>query len=110
MTGFDGNTIVKLLKDGDWSSGIYSIKKKYEHNILITHGQKISVKLPFSKNTYYDEYLINLSTLVEKFNAFGISLVETNSFETYLASYGKDLNDDDKKFVSLYHYYIFKKR
>ncbi len=108
MTAFDGQKIIDLLKEKDWETDIYSIKKQYKSNLLQTHGQKISVKLPFSPEPY-DEYLINISWIADKFKMLKMSLIKTGSFSEYLPKYHKKLSTDDEKFVSLYSYYIFKK-
>ena len=46
----------------------YSIKKLYTTNKFMNTGQKIDVLLPFSKQTYYTEYLMNLEYITNVFN------------------------------------------
>lgn len=114
---FDGHKIINLLKanNGEWTIKVnndikYSIKKKYKNNKITSIGQKIDVLLPFSKNTYYEEYLINIDTIKNEFNKYNIILVSNESFSKYLTSYNGYLDKDDQIYVDLYHYYIFTKK
>lgn len=121
FSSFDGKKIVKLLKEnkGKWTSkisGKFEIMKKYQGDTLESFGQKISVLLPFSSGNYYDEYLINIDYISSELVKFNINLEIDVSFDTYLDDYMKknkngydQMDDDDKKYVGLYHYYTFYK-
>ncbi len=116
FTAFDGKKIINLLtkNNGQWMIKMnnqikYSIKKKYEQNEIKSYGQKIEVLLPFSKNTYYEEYLINIDTISRKLKKYNITLETNESFSKYLNSYRGYMDYNDKTYVDLYHYYIFTK-
>lgn len=124
-TSFDGNEIFDLLKndEGEWNiydddkSLKYSIKKKYTEKRFERFGQKIDVLLPFSKETYYEEYLVNnkfVTKLLEK-NKF--TLKASGSFANLLPKFEKvnnrvysSMSPYDQKYSSLYHYNIFVKK
>jgi SAM-dependent methyltransferase len=112
FTTFDGKKVFDLLEkhNGHWNSktpGKYSIKAEYKTGALMTIGQKISVLLPFSKDKYYEEYLVNMEYLEKEFNKFNLTLDTNESFNTYMSSYHakKDLDEDDIIYTGLYHYY-----
>lgn len=116
FTAFDGQKIVDLLKNngGSWiirkdDQIKYGIKKKYNGDNLDVIGQKIDVLLPFSKNTFYEEYLVNINTIQQEFKKYGIILESNKSFSSYIPSYDGSLDDNDKTYVDLYHCYVFKK-
>jgi len=115
MMAFDGDKINKLLKENDeWTIKVnnkikYSIRKKYDGKKIEGVGQKIEVILPFSGEKYYEEYLINIEEIQKEFNKYNIKLLNNKSFLDYYNNYHKDLDDNDKKYVDLYHYYLFKK-
>jgi hypothetical protein len=119
FTAFDGNRIVKLLKEhkGNWTIKAgkdikYSIIKKYNANELDECGQKIDVLLPFSADTYYEEYLVNIDTIEAEFAKYGITLQVKESFDKYIDNYRKkdELDANDRLYVGLYHIYIFAKK
>lgn len=112
FTTFDGKKVFELLEkhNGHWKSkipGKYSIKAEYKTGALLTIGQKISVLLPFSKDKYYEEYLVNMEYLEKEFNKFNLTLDTNESFNTYMNSYHakKELDEDDIIYTGLYHYY-----
>jgi len=117
FTTFDGQKIVDLLtkNNGVWIIKVddiikYGIKKNYTNNQLSEIGQKIQVLLPFSNNTFYDEYLINIKTIEKELVKYNIILETNRSFSSYFHKYNKFLDADDKTYVDLYHYYIFTKK
>ena len=81
-------------------------------------GQKIDVLLPFSNDNYYTEYLVNIDYIAEAFQQHNIILESDQSFGEYLDAFKKEnykvyesLDSNDKKYVSLYHYYcLYKKK
>jgi hypothetical protein len=124
FTAFDGKDIIKLLNEnnGNWtvnkgSEIKYSIKKQYDINMLQEIGQKIDVLLPFSNDNYYTEYLVNIDYISDAFKEHNIILESDQSFSEYLDAFKKEnkkvydmLDSNDKKYVSLYHYYCLYKR
>jgi SAM-dependent methyltransferase len=119
FTAFDGKAIVDLLKSGPFDhKPRYSIVKKYSKDSIELIGQKISVLLPFSSEEYYDEYLVNIDYIAEEAEKLGLTLEVDESFSKYLEIYKKNnykaystLDDLDKQYVGLYHYYcLYKKK
>lgn len=117
FTAFDGNKIINLLEknNGEWIIKVdnqikYGITKKYDDSDLTNIGQKIEVLLPFSKNTYYEEYLININTISKALSKYDIILEQNESFSKFMNSYKQNLDENDKIYIDLYHYYIFKKK
>jgi SAM-dependent methyltransferase len=116
FTSFDGEKIINLLNEnkGDWTVKVnnkikYSIRKKYTGNELEKIGQKIEVLLPFSNKSYYEEFIVNIETICDELKNYGIIMESNESFSKYLDSYKGFLDYNDKKYVNLYHYYIFTK-
>ena len=124
FTAFDGRAIVQLLNEnsGNWTvmkgnEIKYSIKKEYKTTLLESLGQQINVLLPFSNNTYYTEYLVNIDHIAEEFGKTGFTLEIDESFSEHLPSYKSQnskgfylMDEDDKKYSSLYHHYCFYKK
>jgi SAM-dependent methyltransferase len=126
FTSFNGEKIFKLLElnansDGIWNKYnnagklLYSIKKKYK-GVFTGSNQQIGVLLPFTDGEYYTENLININVLNAQLEKKKIKLIANESFETYLDKFSvnktnfyKQLNDIDKEYISLYHFYIYKK-
>lgn len=144
FTAFDGSTVAKLLaeNDGEWTvykkdgesqaslvssiSSImddsqkfvkqYSIIRRY-NGVNAALGNEIDVLLPFSKNEYYREYLVEINEITDAFDKSGMALELDQSFSEFLEEYKKQrYNDytmltlDDKKYISLYHAYCFYKK
>lgn len=115
FTAFDGNDVVDLIGDADgWQSktpGKFHIKRNYTTNSIELVGQKIDVLLPFSSNTYYTEYLVNIDFIEAIFGKYNLSLETNQSFSDWLPMYGKSsrMDSDDKLYTGLYHYYSFYK-
>ena len=119
FTANDGHDVFNLLGDKkEWKVSVgdevkYHIVKKYKGSKLPPAGAKIDVMLPFSKDEFYTEYLLNIDTMKKEFGKLGMELMVDKSFGTYYDTYkpfgDKKLNADDLKYVSLYHHYEFKK-
>jgi SAM-dependent methyltransferase len=108
MTCFDGAAIRKLLKNvNEWTTDIYSIRKTDKYSAT----NMIEVRLPFSRDAYYAEYLVDIEAVELEFVQHKIFIENDLSFSHYFNDYDKldRLTEDDKKYVGLYHYYSFKK-
>lgn len=122
FTCFDGERIFKMLKETEeWNSYEnnilkYSIKKLYKSDSLTNYGQKIDVLLPFSDNTYYTEYLMNIQHILNVFNISNFTTEISLSFDTLLDNFKiandkvyQNLSKSDKEFIGLYQFNILKK-
>jgi SAM-dependent methyltransferase len=122
FTCFNGEKIFKLLKEtNEWNSYEnnnlkYSIKKLYKSESLSNFGQKIDVLLPFSKDTYYTEYLVNLEHVTNIFNSNNFTTEVSLPFDSLLDEFREqnykefeNLSDSDKDYISLYQFVIVKK-
>jgi len=120
FTCFNGEKIFKLLeKSNEWNLYEndylkYSIKKLYTANSFNNTGQKIDVLLPFSKQTYYTEYLMNIGYINNVFNDNGFTTEISESFTCLLDNFKDNkiyssLSQQDKEFIDLYQYTIIKK-
>jgi SAM-dependent methyltransferase len=124
FTAFDGREVIKLLNEnnGNYMAKVgdqmqYGIKKQYTTNFLDLIGQKIDVLLPFSKDTYYPEYLVNIDYISGEFAKLGYVLEIDKGFGEYLDDYKRVnrkkydiMSNADKQWVSLYHYYCLYKK
>ncbi len=120
FTCFNGKKIFNLLQNSDtWNLYEndfmkYSIKKLYSSTNLTNTGQKIDVLLPFSNNTYYTEYLINLDYLNNVFNDNNFLTEVSESFSCLFDNFKTNkyhnlLSKQDKEFIDLYQFTIIKK-
>lgn len=122
FTCFDGQRVFDLLKHAEiWNSYEnnnlkFSIKKLFKSEHLTNNGQKIDVLLPFSNNTYYTEYLVNLNYVLNIFNESNFTTEISLSFSTLLDEFKvrnykvyNSLSASDKEFINLYQYVIIKK-
>jgi ubiquinone/menaquinone biosynthesis C-methylase UbiE len=125
FTSFDAKEIIKLLNAnaGNWTIKNnhgeikYSIKKQYKTTLLESIGQKVDVLLPFSKEQYYSEYLVNIDYISSELEKLGFTLEIDQSFGEYLDGYRKDntrgfreMDENDKVYSALYHVYCFYKK
>lgn len=120
VTCFDGQAVFDLLKGTDeWSTegGKYSIKKAYTSTELTDLNQAIDVRLPFSGDAYYREYLVNVGFLTSVAAEHGFELVTNESFSMMLKQFKRhnskvfaQLDDADKQWIGLYSYMIFQKK
>ena len=122
FTCFNGEKIFKLLKEtNEWNSYEsnnlkYSIKKLYKSESLSNFGQKIDVLLPFSKDAYYTEYLVNLEHVTNIFNSNNFTTEVSLPFDSLLDEFREqnykefeNLSESDKDYISLYQFVIIKK-
>jgi len=54
--------------------------------------------------------LINNAYITEELGKKGIELVESENFETKLSEFGKDLSEDEIKYISLHRYVVYRKK
>lgn len=108
FTCFDGESINKLCGDDGWDVVENDILK---YSIRKVNKDKVKLILPFSKGEYYEEYLVNLNKLNKIFEDNGFSKEIQNSFSSLFEDYNKieNLSDEDKIFVGLYSYSIYRK-
>ena len=116
FTAFDGKAVIKLLNNTrEWHSSDkdkrFHIKLLGKDTTLMNCGQKIDVKLPFSGGKFYTEYLVNIDYIEKQFSKFNITLETEERFSAYISDYKHKqyLDNDDKIYTSLYHYYGFYK-
>jgi len=122
-TTFNGEAIHKLLissPNGEWlkqegTAVKYRIIKKYQGDQFHKFGQTIQVKLPFTGDELYEENLVNIDFVNEVFTNMGLQIVKSGSYaeffplmKTQHAMTNAKLSDDDRQFISLYHYTIMK--
>ena len=94
----------------------YSIKSDGKLTSLHPAGQKINVKLPFSGEEYYSEYLVNNEYIEKAFAKKRMVREMYGSFESLLDEFKsanfveyKKLTEADKKWCSLYYYVAYRK-
>jgi hypothetical protein len=117
FTCFDGDKVYDLCKESGWNAVENDILKYSIKQIQVSQteglvlGQKVKLILPFSKGEYYEEFLVNLKTINKIFQDNGFSLEAQNSFQYFNNKYDKinNLSEDDKRFVNLYSYSVFRK-
>lgn len=121
FTCFDGKKIIDLLENTEEGKTLdiyeedevkYSIKKLYDKPDI---GSKIAVKHHFSES-YYEEYIILLDTLISEFIKSGFTVIKKGSFGSYLnnfESFNKNVYDkmtnNDKLYSSLYSFVMLSK-
>jgi hypothetical protein len=119
FTTMSGQSVVDLIGTAnDWKAhenGVlkYQIVKKYSGNKLTDMGQTINTKMPFS-DELFTENLVNIELVNAQFIKFGFRLLASEGFKIFLNQFKAEnpnvyalLTEDDKKFVSLYHYSMF---
>lgn len=105
MTAFNPKKIRELLKNGSWSSPPYNISK-YRNS-----DDTIELILPFTTTEKYKEKLIDIESFNAAMEKHKINLVCSDSFISFMSLFGEveKLKENDKQFISLYNYYIYKK-
>ena len=121
ITCMFGHRVFDQLKRGDFilaENGTvkYSIMKKYSDSSMALFGQKIAVKLPFSKGEHIDEYLVNTEYLSNVLNTYGFMKLKEETTDIHLPNFMVDnpkvygqMTDSDKLYVSLYGYLIYRR-
>ena len=123
---FDGNAVFNLLKDTDTGAAkvglkgnnrIWSITKKYTADQLDTTDAALGLPIDVEFITIggsYTEYLVPFELLVAKMQTIGLTLHQSEMFET---SYAKalsekqkfNMSDAEKQYSFLNRWFIFKR-
>lgn len=112
FTCFSGERVKQLFEGVDeWNSenGKYSIIKKYTDENGLNFGQCISVKHPFSRDQYIDEFLVIKEGINEIFVQKNITLVENRNFLDFDINKSA-LSTEDKKYISLFDVFIYQSK
>ncbi len=124
FTAFDGAHLFDMLKanGGRWEVKVAS-KTKYlvefaedkQPSSLVPFGVKINVLIPCASEPY-EETLVDIFALDKIFKKYNIVRVDSRRFDDHLDDFRQKkqkfydgLSDDDKTFVGLYGYHIYKK-
>lgn len=120
ITVMDGARVFTKVKDTcQWQvveNGIvkYSIRRQFTGNNITAAGQKIGVMLPFSKGEHYDEYIVNLITVIPIFRKEGLNLKEVQPVVSdpirrlFKQTFPNDsVTDGDIEWLDLFQIYIF---
>lgn len=104
----------KVIKNGSWNRGKYSINQKFISRNYTGSNQKIDIRLPFSDG-FYEEYLFNVNYLIDHFKPKKIIKDSCGEFSDYVNAYEANhkqfqLDADDKEYIELLEYIIFKKQ
>ena len=105
ITSLDGAKVFELLKDGDFKSAKFSIRKLWKENKMAATGQRISIKLPFAEEEM-EETLVNYKTISQEFKKYKINMIDSGSFGD---SHTPGLSDEEKKYISLHTWVIYEK-
>lgn len=117
ITCLNGKKIYELLKDSkEWGdkSRYYITSDKIENKFGI--GKEISILLPFSNNTLYKEYLVDIDYIIKKFKTKKIILESQIQFGSYLQDFYSDYNSKyeldqmDKEYLELLECLVFWKK
>jgi hypothetical protein len=122
VTCFNGKKIYDKVKclpaESSWnlyddSVLKYSIKKMFKvsnpDEAFTPYGKKIAVKLPFSGNEYYEEYLVDIDNLITLFEKKSYEVEINRSFDKYLSKFktaNKKVFDKLKDIDRVYSKYI----
>lgn len=126
FTAMDGEKVFNLLKEngGKWevkknNKTKFMIKcdKKYlNEKFLPPFNVKIKVLLPCDSNEK-EETLINIFAIDKIFKVQDILRIETENYSKFLEKFQEEkpyfynkLSEDDKTFIGLYSYYVYKKK
>lgn len=115
FTGYDGKIIFDLLKnkyyiDFNTNNNILFSKiiKKYDDKTFKNYGQTISVFIE-KIGIPQDEYLINFDYINKQFKKYNINIIEENNFSTILNNFNKNISSEEKKYIELHKYIVYKK-
>ena len=114
MTGYDGKQIFDMLIDKKYINYLYDnilfakIIKKYDDNTFRNYGQLINVYIE-KIGIPQDEYLINFDYINKIFKKYNINVIEEGNFNLKLDKFNKKLSSDEKKYIELHKYIVYKK-
>lgn len=127
LTYMDGGRVLQLLAENrvglneSWQVyqddvRKYAILREFRGARLTAAGQQIRVLLPFSEEMY-PEYLVNPASLDAAFARHGMPLEDRGSFADKLEEFGvreagvaRRLTADDRTWVSLYSYSVYRRK
>lgn len=90
----------------NWTTLDLSLKKLYNKDTPI-NMRKIGVKLPFNKDEYTEEYIMN-NVFIEKLKSKGFGIISEKSIIEYLPYINEiKLTNEEIDYVSLYGDYVF---
>ena len=122
-TCLNGTEVFNTLKTEDTVSSnldtlCWKITKKYKQTNFTPTNASLGMEIDVyneSIGATFTEYLVNIEYLEKICSKHGLTLLESNSFETLLTSeaskYGKtkDINDNLKKYSFMNNYFVFEK-
>jgi hypothetical protein len=123
FTCMNGKEIFDLLMkspNGEWSVREgdmikYEVKKKFMGTALADYGQAISVKLPFTEDTY-TEVLVNIDFIIREAAKLGMNVELNGSFNEYLGDFSRanknmseKLTEEDKLYCGMHSFVSFRK-
>jgi hypothetical protein len=109
FTAFDGQKIFDMLKNKKHiKNETFEIIKKYKESKFADFGQKIDALIPCSE-THKTEYLVNDDVVDKELMSRGIKKIDEGSYAEYFTQYNQTLNPNEKEFIELYKYRIFRK-
>ena len=108
FTCFNGERVHKIT-ESSYCNEKYCIKRDYNGGFGES-GQLIQVKLPFAKDSFMVEPLVNIEWVIKTFAKRNFKLLERGSFGEYLPQFGKGLDDLDKEYIQLYEFVILEKK
>lgn len=73
-------------------------------------GQKIEVRLPFSGEQFYEEYLVNIDYVSKCLKGYSIEIVERGGFLDLEQALRTTNNDIDRKFLNYHEFLVFRKK
>lgn len=95
-----------IFQDGSLKN---SIRKLYSEDTIQPVGQEIEVLLPFSRGTYYKEYLVNVSYITKELEAKGFEvspvapvLDHLTAFEAQNPRGFEALREEDKEYLDIF--------
>ena len=125
-TAFNGARLFELLRnhavgeswqasepDGDVK---YEVRRDFTESTLLPHGQRIAVRLPFSRGELYPEWLCNFDYVIESFREHGFVVELHTSFADHAtiglhrADAWQACSDADKHWVGMCDVLVMRKK
>ncbi len=115
-TFFDGRMVFDLLSenDGEWvvkknDQILYSIKALYRDKKFGKFGQMVRVLLPVAPDPI-DEALVDITEVSKVFAEHGLVRDTYKSFREYFEHLSVNATTEDRRYLSLYHVAVFRKK